>query len=669
MSSVVVNRYTTTSIESLYCFKKKQTTIAGGAGSTWSIGSIPNNTSVNTTTINTNTSAGTHYTKNIWFFFDQTNLLTSYNGIPSTKCKASINGNFVINASAVRVSGPGGLIEVQGIHHESDSTWSSNSDLYLESRPPTDPTSGALSPFVYSFQNETYVANGSGVSLDTPSVNTFAIVNNRPVTWTSGNNITWGGQLDSEDNWAGAGVYISQVSFDPQGRLSTYNISANVTFNGTVTRTWEGINHYIDGTGGDTIPTLSTVSTFSADATVVKDSAFLPLTSAFTFVESSANRTFGTAAGSSEFAITVTPLVISAPPIFLESSFEVIASTNNLVFFDDLIVSSEFNTSSIATMRLGVIEDFPVTANASTNAGLIYDLLFLYTWNSFNLNTFFISGYVIEGYSDQDEYTWDDLANDSWDLYTFEIWEGKEQSWDGWPYDVWGRTFDLPMVSTTVEQGNIVRDSVANFLGQFFVADNSAFQITGFADLSSQFELVAQPKGVLTGESSISSESSVEEIGNVILGGSASVSSALSFSIDVKLITDIIETENSVFSFVVDATIKRTSSADVSSQFTVDATGARIYRATVAVTSAMAFAVEVTFVTQADPYFTIKVPQEIRTHVVPADSRVLLVCQENRVNTPVHESRVLLVEQETRLHYLLIPPLTNIKSTPYERAI
>jgi hypothetical protein len=174
---------------------------------------------------------------------------------------------------------------------------------------------------------------------------------------------------------------------------------------------------------------------------------------------------------------------------------------------------------------------------------------------------------------------------------------------------------------------------------------------------------------VLSIDASISSESSVEEIGNVILGGSASVSSALSFSIDVKLITDIIETESSVFSFVVDATIKRTSSADVSSQFTVDATGARIYRATVAITSAMAFAVEVTFVTQADPYFTIKVPQEIRTHVVPADSRVLLICQENRVNTPVQESRVLLVEQETRLHYLLIPPLTNIKSTPYERAI
>jgi len=320
-------------------------------------------------------------------------------------------------------------------------------------------------------------------------------------------------------------------------------------------------------------------------------------------------------------------------------------------------------------MKLGAIKDFLVTANASTNAGLIYDLLFLYTWNSFNLNTFFISGYVIEGYSDQDEYTWDDLANDSWLLYTFDIWEGKEQSWDGWPYDVWGRTFDLPMVSTTVEQGNIVRDSVANFLGQFFVADNSAFQITGFADLASQFEIIAQPRGILTGEASISSQSSVEEIGNVILGGSASLSSALSFSINVKLITDIIETESSVFSFAVTPTVKRTATENLQANFATSLVPTRKLGGAMAITSAMAFAVEVTFVTQADPYFTIKVPQEIRTHVVPADSRVLLIFQENRVNTPVQESRVLLVEQETRLHYLLIPPLTNIKSTPYERAI
>lgn len=664
MSSVVVNRYTTTSALTLLPFKKKQYNNDPGTGATWTIGSIPADSNNNVAQVNSNPSSPSYVsTKWLYSFFNGDDLLTSYQGIPSTRCKAIAEGRMTYYKKMDYVSGyNGSLIRHDAIHAESVSTTSGN-DFSTQSDNRLDEYTGQQITYQMQFENETYYRNGSTISLDTANRNTFYIPDSYPYIQQNY------GALDNTDTWAGVGVRLSQTSFDPQGRLGTYDMYSWTQFIGTVTRTWEGTNYYIDGVDGDTIPTLSIVSTFSADATVVKDSAFLPLTSAFTFSESSANRTFGDASCSSAFAIIVTPLLISAPPIFLESSFEVIASTNNLVFFDDLIVSSEFNTSSVAIIKLGAIEDFLVTANTSTHAGLIYDILFLYTWNSFNLNTFFISGYVIEGYSDQDEYTWEDLANDSWNLYTFDIWEGKEQSWDSWPYDVWGRTFDLPMVSTTVEQGNIIRDSVSSFLSQFFVEENSAFQITGFADFSSQFEIVAQPKGILTGESNISSESSVEEIGNVILGGSADISSALSFSINVKLITDIIETESSAFSFVVTPTIKRINSADVSSQFTVDVTGSRIYRATVAITSAAVFQVEVRFVTQADPYFTIKVPQEIRTHVLPTDSRVLLVCQENRVNTPVHESRVLLVEQETRIHYLLIPPLTNIKSTPYERAI
>ena len=567
-------------------------------------------------------------------------ILTSFGGISSTRCRAVIEGIFTVSVTCTQ---GGTNASPQFLIDRLPSNLFGSFDIEYRNRDIVIGPAGTVHTYsLPSYSN--LVVSGSGLLLDTPNV-------------------------DNVTDAFGTGLVIAVSSLGTQGTIFPTSASTTSTFSGTITRSWEANNIFIDGVDGDSIPAMQMVSTMSCSAVLTKDASFLFLTTASTFAESSANLTFGDASCSSAFAISVTPLLITAPPVFLESSFEFIASTNNQVFVDDLTVSCEFNTSSVATMKLGAIEDFSVTTNASTNAGLIYDLLFLYTWNSFNLNTFFISGYVIEGYSDQDEYTWDDLANDSWLLYTFDIWEGKEQSWDGWPFDVWGRTFDLPMVSTTVEQGNIVRDSVANFLGQFFVADNSAFQITGFADLASQFEIVAQPKGILTGEASISSQSSVEEIGNVILGGSASVSSALSFSIDVKLITDIVETENSVFSFVVDPTIKRTTSADVSSQFTVDATGARIYRATVAVTSALAFAVEVTFVTQADPYFSIKVPQEIRIHVVPTDSRVLLILQENRVNTPVQESRVLLVEQETRLHYLLIPPLTNIKSTPYERAI
>lgn len=624
MSSTTVIRYS--QIESFTPTVVSKSNISDGVG--W-------NTAVTPSTVNFTT--GNQESRILQTKFGG-NILTSFGGISSTKCRAVIEGVFTVSVTCTQ----GGTNSTPSFSIDR-LPYALPNDIYYSN------PNNAFGPVgnVHTYSLPAYsdlVVSGSGLLLDTPNV-------------------------DNVTDSFGTALRLLVTSLATNNTIVPTNASTTSTFSGTITRSWEATTHFIDGVGGDSIPEMQMVSTMSCSALLTKDAASLFLASVSTFAESSANLTFGDASCSSAFAITATPLLITAPPVFLESNFELIASTNNLVLFDDLIVSSEFNTSSVATIKLGAIEEFSVTSNTSTNAGLIYDLLFLYTWNSFNLNTFFISGYVIEGYSAQDEYTWDDLANDSWLLYTFDTWEGKEQSWDGWPFDVWGRTFDLPMVSTTEEQGNIVRDSVANFLGQFFVADNSAFQITGFADLASQFEIVAQPKGILTGEASISSESSVEEIGNVILGGSADLSSALSFSIDVKLITDIIETESSVFSFVVDATIKRTSSADVSSQFTVDVTGARIYRVTVAITSAMAFAVEVTFVTQADPYFTIKVPQEIRTHVVPADSRVLLICQENRVNTPVHESRVLLVEQETRLHYLLIPPLTNIKSTPYERAI
>lgn len=578
------------------------------------------------------------------------NILTSFGGISSTKCRAVIEGAFTVHITAL---GPVAQASPRLLITRLPAPANTNFyDIFYSN------TNNALGPIgrTQSFTLPAYdtsgnnntiaplVVSGSGLILDTPNV-------------------------DQVTGVFGTALRLSMLATNPENTIGLTGVSSYSTFSGTITRTWEANNIFIDGVDGDSIPNMGTTSTMSCSALLVKDAAFLFLSSSTTLAESSANKTFGTAAWSSEFSTETIPLLITAPPIFLESSFEVIASTNNLVFFDDLIVSSEFNTSSVATMKFGAIEDFLITANTATIAGMIYDLLFLYTWNSFNLNTFFISGYVIEGYSSQDEYTWDDLGNDSWLDYTFDTWEGEEQSWDGWPFDVWSRTFDLPMISTAEEQGNIVRDSVANFLGQFFVADNSAFQITGFADLASQFEIVAQPKGILTGEASISSESSVEEIGNVILGGSADISSALSFSIDVSLITDITETENSVFLFDVTPIVKRTISVEFTSQFAVETTGARIFYVTVQIASAMSFATEARMVTQADPYFTIKVPQEIRTHVLAADSRVLLVCQENRVNTPVHESRVLLVDQETRIHYLMIPPLTNIKSTPYERAI
>ena len=566
-------------------------------------------------------------------------ILTSFGGISSTRCRAVIEGIFTVSVTCV---GPGtngspNFTIDRAPYGEPIDIFYSNID---NSFGPVDRVHTYSLP---SYSN--LVVSGSGVLLNTPN-------------------------LDQITDVFGTALKLSLTATNPQNTISPTTASTTSTFSGTITRTWEATTHFIDGVGGDSIPTMAMVSTLSCAATVVKDPSFLFLNTTSTFSESSANLTFApTTTLSTVCSFNVVPLLLGAPPIYVDAEFIFIASTNNLVFFEEKNISSEFSTTCLGTIIRGGATNLIATTSTSTAAGMIYDIIFTYTWNSFNLSTYFVSGYVVPDYSQQEEYHWDDLANDSWDNWTFDIWEGQEQSWDGWPDDIWDRTFDLPMVASTTNVGGMVRGAVSNFLSQFFVEDNSAFLESGEAAFTSTFTTTASAKGIISIESDISAEFQTSTTDNVVRGGSANLESALSFSINVKLITDIIETESSEFAFAVTPTVLRIITDTFSSNFTLDSTAVRIFRVTQTFSSALAFVVEVRMVTQADPYFTIKVPQELRTHVLPTESRVYLICQENRVNTPATESRVLLVDQETRIYYLPIPPLTNIASTPYERAI
>ena len=566
-------------------------------------------------------------------------ILTSFGGISSTRCRAVIEGIFTVNVTCV---GPG---------------INSSPEFSIDRLPYALPfdinytnTNNSFGPVgrVHTYSLPPYsnlVVSGSGLLLDTPSV-------------------------DNVTDAFGTALRLLLRATNTQNTISPTTASTASTFSGTITRTWEATTHFIDGVGGDSMPTMEMVSTMSCSATVIKDPSFLFLNTASTFAESSANLTFAPETTlSSSCSFSVTPLLLGAPPIFVDAEFIFIASTNNLVFFEEKDITSEFNTTCVGNIVRGGFADLAATADTSTAAGMIYDIIFTYTWNSFNLSTYFVAGYVVVDYSQQEEYHWDDLANDSWDDWTYDIWEGQEESWDGWPDDVWDRTFDLPMVANTSNVGGMVRGAVSNFLSQFFVEDNSAFLESGAAAFASAFTTTTSAKGIISIESDISAEFQTSTTDNIIRGGSANLESALSFSVSVKLTTDITDTESSEFTFAVTPTVLRIVTGAFSSNFTLDSTAGRIFRVTQTFSSALAFVVEVRMVTQADPYFTITVPQEVRIHVLPAESRVYLIYQENRVNTPATESRVLLVDQETRIHYLPIPPLTNIASTPYERAI
>jgi hypothetical protein len=452
---------------------------------------------------------------------------------------------------------------------------------------------------------------------------------------------------------------------------TTFNFTDQVYFKGTFTRSWAGGQlHIIDGVGGDTIPTMSMVATtqFAGDRDLIVEP--INLSSSFSLQESSVSVVnAGTISLSTQFSTAMAGGVKTDTAKDLQAQFIFIGSPFNLVLIEPQSYDTAFSTSFVGNKKHNITQLLQSECIVSASAGMIYDLVDLYTWNSFNLSTYFVAGYVVADYSQQEEYHWDDLANDSWDNWTYDIWEGQEESWDGWPFDVWGRTFDLPMAANTTQVGGAIRGAVSNFLSQFFVEDNSAFLESGAAAFASAFTITASAKGLISIESDISAQFQTSTTDNIIRGGSANLESALSFSVSVKLTTDITDTESSEFTFAVTPTVLRIGTGAFSSNFTLDSTAGRIFRVTQTFSSALAFVVEVRMVTQADPYFIITVPQEVRTHVLPAESRVYLIYQENRVNTPATESRVLLVDQETRIHYLPIPPLTNIASTPYERAI
>ena len=73
-------------------------------------------------------------------------------------------------------------------------------------------------------------------------------------------------------------------------------------------------------------------------------------------------------------------------------------------------------------------------------------------------------------------------------------------------------------------------------------------------------------------------------------------------------------------------------------------------------------------ITLPDPWNIIRVKQEIRTIVAPAENRLLEVNQETRVNSITTENRLLRVPQETRSYQIFRPGFTNRSSIPKVRS-
>jgi hypothetical protein len=119
----------------------------------------------------------------------------------------------------------------------------------------------------------------------------------------------------------------------------------------------------------------------------------------FTLQESSFSKVdAGSISLSSEFSSTTIGAVKFNTEKTLSAEFIFIGSPYNLVLIEPQSYDSVFLTSFAGNKTHNIEQLLQAESTVSVTGGMIYDLVFLYTWNSFNLNTFFTQGYVVEGF-------------------------------------------------------------------------------------------------------------------------------------------------------------------------------------------------------------------------------------------------------------------------------
>lgn len=274
-----------------------------------------------------------------------------------------------------------------------------------------------------------------------------------------------------------------------------------------------------------------------------------------------------------------------------------------------------------------------------------------------------LAGFLIE--FEPEDYTWDDFAIETYDDIT----------WEEWFADKWDSTAIL-FTTTSISK------ATGGFLAQGRASINHAFTTsipaTGRirsslfqSSMLSQFEIdKANGNVVFIGKSSIDAQFTVasnyirfrdqpnpilytslfqsQQQGNAIFGPSHSIIAVFASS----------QNGNATFD----------PSKSLLYQFDVDSNGNVFYASTILPLDFFYSTLTVgRLIALVDPYNTFKVLQEIRTFVVPVESRLIDVLQETRVNSVSNETRIIDALQETRAYKVYKPQFTNRSSIPRVR--
>lgn len=555
-----------------------------------------------------------------------------------------------------------------------------------------------------------YQWNGAPPSVqDTPTYrygksvnNSFTMPFNTPLGLN--NNYNWIGQdveAEVETN-LGSGQYsainIGQSTFATQRPFNQFddpnviyieytfthanNIDANVTVapvfgdatGHSQTYYWFAGAINIDGQDGDSIDTMAVNTTtnfiaakkFNSDVTVATQTAL---------TEASANRKICPAVNMSagQATMSITPSFKIGPSLTKSVITALQATTENFVRMDALTMSAGQSTMTTTPAFKLSTANLNIAAQAQTTFGsnMIYDIFTEYTWDSFNLNTYFELGYAQGQYAlEQGEYTWDFTGDFTWDTWASVTWIGNEESWDNWPEDVWDRKYKIRSQGALTLSTLFKLGKPLTVNSQIVLATDPGFNIPLEATTiqAQSAVLEARATGKIEVSVSLSGVFANATVAAAEYGPGITTATQVTTTFVGNTITDTTQTLAATSASTIAGLKRKPGEMSNSVAVATDFDPNIIYGPTLAIAAITVKVTTTRIIYQGDPYYLIKVPAENRQLMVPAENRITLIEGENRVNMIKADTRTVLVPEETRRIKLRIPPLSNRLSTPRVRS-
>jgi len=569
------------------------------------------------------------------------NLLTTKNGLPSTKCRIDVSSNGIINNYFVG-NGPAGSIPI-------------TYDISITE----ENSSGVDQTTTYSLSDQI-----SGNWYLPGEIRQFQLRTDHHI---QGSNVTGG----AKNTLSSLSTTFRAGSYNTPGYYSGWDMGYTPYVALDATRSWEGNLYTIDGVGSDTIDTGTVTSTMTVIGGI-KQVAGSSTASQSTLNEQSKNLKFF-----APLSVTVTSTVSIAGNVIvgidetLTNDTTLLASTANLKLGDANLTATT-TVSTLPTFRPGVDDNFTSAVTAAFQGNLIFDVNSEYTWDSFNLNSYFVQGFTVDNFSQsQGEYSWTFLSTDSWDDWTTSTWIGDESTWDNWPKDVWEEPYGLETAGSMIITPAFKLGDVVTYNSAFTIVEGTALEEAAEADLASQFTTDFTAVGIIDVTVAISSAMSPSLTANIIYDlndSSITITGAFSPVLTANAITDTFADIDVAFTFAVEPTFKPAGFSTITTASTFEQLVPTFKPAgfSAMVASAGTLTVGRLFF-PADPYQIAHVSRELRKVVLPIENRQTLVMSENRLNTITQETSDYLVPQETRNLKLRIAPFKNRFSTPRVR--